>query len=292
MTRNKIWPAVADVKLERFREKLYDTLCRHLVCLGVRFTRLDSQGNSDGMEYLCPCSCFVISVRDRWFLVTAGHVLKELDQAVRQKKIRVESSFLADFFGKRSAVRYPTPFPYEDMPKHYIDDDGLDLGFIPLRDLFKEGMRKNIIPISEKHWCRRHDLEIAAYWMLGFPGEVHGWFNKPINAGEDRISVAAPVIISAEEIRDIAEIPTSVVIPSTTFPRFIGRINLEIPFDIKGMSGGPIFGLIETADGKVGYTVIALQSSWYEDSRIILGCPIHVFGKIIDRHEAGMFKGI
>jgi hypothetical protein len=141
-TRNKIWPAAPDKGLERSREQLYDRLCRHLVCLGIRFTRLDTYGNSDGKEYVYHCSCFVVAVKDKWFLVTAGHVLEDLDKLVREKAIRIESSFLADFFGQRDAVRFPTPFSYEDAPRHYIDDVKLDLdfGFIPLRDLFRDGL--------------------------------------------------------------------------------------------------------------------------------------------------------
>lgn len=203
--RKKIWPASADLGLERFREQLYDRLCRHLVCLGIRFTRLDTQGNSDGKEYVCPCSCFVVSIKDKWFLVTAGHVFQELDECLREKTIRIESSFLADFFGQRNAVRSPTPFSYEDAPKHYIDDIelGLDFGFIPLRGLFRDGLLSNgIVPIPEKHWTQRQEPRIDAYWMLGFPSEVdeHEPLNTPINAGEVRVRKTAPVIISAEEI--------------------------------------------------------------------------------------------
>jgi hypothetical protein len=290
--RKKIWPASADLGLERFREQLYDRLCRHLVCLGIRFTHLDTQGNSDGKEHIRLYSCFVVSIKDKWFLVTAGHVFEELDKGLRKKAIRIESSFLADFFGQRSAVRSPTPFSYEDAPKHYIVDTklGLDFGFILLRDLFRDGLLSNgIVPIPENHRTQRQEPRIDVYWMLGFPSEVKKFepLNKPINGGEVRVSEAAPVIISAEKIDDESQIPSSVTIEPTKFPRFIGRINAEIQFNIQGMSGGPIFGLTETADGMVEYTVVAIQSSWYQESRIIFGCLLRVVGEFISRHKAG-----
>jgi hypothetical protein len=124
--------------------------------------------------------------------------------------------------------------------------------------------------------------------MLGFPEKVAERFNKPTNAGEDRISITSPVIISAEKVEDAFQKPSSVPIDPTKFPRFIGRINVEIPFNIKGMSGGPIFGLTEKPDGTDEYTVVALQSRWIQDHRIIFGCPLRVFGDFISKHEAGL----
>jgi hypothetical protein len=79
-----------------------------------------------------------------------------------------------------------------------------------------------------------------------------------------------------------------VTIKPTKFPQFIGRINAEISFSIEGMSGGPIFGLTEKSDGTDEYTVVALQSRWIQDRRIILGCPLRVFGGFISKHEAGL----
>ena len=91
-------------------------------------------------------------------------------------------------------------------------------------------------------------------------------------------------MVSAEVIRDKSQLPSSVEIPDTKFPVFIGRINAEISFSIKGMSGGPIFGLVSGEDGDVNCKVVALQSGWYEKSRIILGCPLPVFGQVIGRY--------
>jgi len=254
--------------------------------MGIRFTYLDKEGKSDGIEHLAHASFFVASVSDQWFLVTAGHVLKHLDRAVRERYIQVEHYFLVDYLGHRDTINYPVPFPYETEPKFFIDDEalGIDFGFIPVRELFKEGMKRNgITPISEKHWTREVDPSIAAYWMLGFPEEVNRTFNEPIKAGEDRKGGVASVIISADRVEDSShgEAPT-------TYPRFIGRINIEIPFGIKGMSGGPIFGLTRTPDNLVGYTVVALQSRWERSTRTIYGCPIGVFGEILARHVAGL----
>lgn len=63
--RKKVFPVTVEPEQERFREQMYDYICRHLVCLGVRTTRLDENGNSDGMEYINFYSLFVASVGER-----------------------------------------------------------------------------------------------------------------------------------------------------------------------------------------------------------------------------------
>jgi len=50
------------------------------------------------------------------------------------------------------------------------------------------------------------------------------------------------------------------------------------------MSGGPIFGLSTPPEGEPGYAVVAIQSSWYTSSRVIVGCPVLLFGQAIARH--------
>ena len=68
----------------------------------------------------------------------------------------------------------------------------------------------------------------------------------------------------------------------------MGRINTDIPFGIVGMSGGPIFGLADLPSGQPGYAVAASQSYWYKPSRVIVGCPIRVFGELLSRYAAGL----
>jgi hypothetical protein len=46
--------------------------------------------------------------------------------------------------------------------------------------------------------------------------------------------------------------------------------------NIAGMSGGPIFGL-KPVGGKFHYWVIGIQSSWFENSRIVCFCPAFEF---------------
>jgi hypothetical protein len=45
------------------------------------------------------------------------------------------------------------------------------------------------------------------------------------------------------------------------------------------MSGGPIFGFRRNEDGRLSYHVVALQSWWDEDKRIVFGCSVPFFAE-------------
>jgi hypothetical protein len=63
----------------------------------------------------------------------------------------------------------------------------------------------------------------------------------------------------------------------SNWPWFIGYVPPGQGVDnIKGMSGGPIFGFRIRGD-ELHYRIAAIQSRWWANSRIILGCPVPIF---------------
>jgi hypothetical protein len=236
-------------------------------------------------------SCFVVSLRDNWFLVTAGHAVKELAELLQARKIRIVRAFLADYFGHRETVRRLTPFPFDCTEQHYVDEItlGLDYAFIPLRDFFKKGMQANgIKPLSEKHWTDSRTVEFAVYALLGFPEEVATDYDPNIGVEHPEIGSIGSVVVSAEALADKSLIPDSVNSALITGPWFTGRITANTKLDIVGMSGGPIFGLCKGEGGLLTYSVVAIQSRWHKTSKIIFGCPIKLFGAMVERYTAGL----
>lgn len=53
--------------------------------------------------------------------------------------------------------------------------------------------------------------------------------------------------------------------------------------DIKGMSGGPIFGLAHSL-GKTKYWIGAVQSCWYPRTRLIRGTPLPLIGDMMEAY--------
>jgi hypothetical protein len=73
----------------------------------------------------------------------------------------------------------------------------------------------------------------------------------------------------------------------TTYKRFVGQIIPELPIDsIEGMSGGPIFGF-RYKDSELRYWIVALQSSWYQSSRVIFGCPLPTLASLLSDWTGG-----
>jgi len=61
---------------------------------------------------------------------------------------------------------------------------------------------------------------------------------------------------------------------------FVRQIDLGAEIsDIKGMSGGPIFGFHKHDDGKLTNHVVALQSRWWDQSQIVFGCSTPYFAE-------------
>ncbi len=68
-------------------------------------------------------------------------------------------------------------------------------------------------------------------------------------------------------------------VPSDTW--FVGRIPQDFIKDIKGMSGGPIYGFRKAENGQWSYHIVAVQSWWRKDSRTTFGCSVPVFAEAV-----------
>src|SRR5260370_32170456 len=181
-----------------------------------------------------------------WFFVTAGHVLRDIDEGTKNKKISITSCCFADYFGLGAKVRIPTPFAYESAVKGYIDDKaiGLDIGLIYLPPLYREGFKKNsIIPISEVDWIHQHKIEFKKYYILGFPKEIVDQQTPTAPRGQKITGNVRPMLIPVRSISDAKEIPPNVHTPKSELDWFVGKIESSNVRSIEGMSGGPIIGL-------------------------------------------------
>jgi hypothetical protein len=237
---------------------LMNTLGRHLVCLAFTYAWIDKKGNPYGKERFYACSAFVIEIDGIWFLVTAGHVLKDdIHDPVANGQIKILTCRFADYFGLDAKVKSPTPFDYQDAPKTWIDDRkiGLDLGLIHLRQHYQAQMKANgVLPVTEENWSRQGPLTFNAYCMYGFPAVLTDKLSPACEFGEGMQGCVQPVYISLQP-----EPNPDVDIPKSVLPWFVGRLNPDpnVP-DLKGMSGAPIFGFRRDKDGRLRYWVLAL----------------------------------
>ena len=172
-------------------------------------------------------------------------------------------------FGAGSATNVPIPFDVRHAQIFYRDSDnlGLDFGVIILDSYYVRLLAMTgVVAISEKNWIDQGKIDFDGYALLGFPQElvserasINGEINLcPLMFPVDRLAAAPP------ERR------------ATYYPQFVGQLRPHLNLkSVRGMSGGPIFGF-RNSDSQ--YWIIALQSSWDPQKRIIYGCSLPVIG--------------
>jgi hypothetical protein len=240
-----------------------------------------------GIAQVCICSGFVMRTRQIWSLVTAGHVLDEIDRE-RQAGIKLVSFRLWDGWTPSAKHRSYIPFDFDAAPKFRLNREGMDYGLFPLNQLLVENLTANgVVPIGEEHYEEKWPEDFDGYAMIGTPGrtvtlERHG-------ERTTKLSQSICVIHLAAESHP----PPELVKP---FPRFYARILVPedsqewrtIGADIRGMSGGPVIGIRRDRNG-VQYWVIGIQSGWLESQRTIAASHFQVFanyfGDMIDQSE-------
>jgi hypothetical protein len=243
--------------------------CRHLVCLGGTLQDLDQKGNDKGRLRSFTCSAFVLVIRDRWFLLTAGHCMKDIDKGLKNREFRLVNSWVISGFGPEvtahPVAKEPIYFGYEETPKGYIDKDGLDFGLLDLGDYLRVHLEKNEVePVREENWRVPLDLNFDWYIILGFPQEF-------VDAGD-----LSPTMVYLQKLDFL---PADV--EPTEWRRFAGRLGDNFSLkSLKGMSGGPIYGFKRNCSDR--YWIPAIQSSWRKDHKIAFGCPVPLLAHLAE----------
>jgi hypothetical protein len=238
-------------------------LGQHLVAMCGSYSSVNDQGKPTGPARFYSYTGTVFEILGKWCIATAGHCLKSLDNAVADPKVLVEAQVLMDYFGPNVRNKMPLPFKPLEQGFIYVDDDGLDFGFVVLSDLWRQNLACNgIVPFTSKQWHFPADHEFESYGIVGCPDEYTG--GVPSFDMESMLGYVRPVFVPLRRLPDDTK---------QTFPRFRGEIVYKGTQErIEGMSGGPIFGFFREADD-VKYLVVALQSRWDRRS-IVLGCLI------------------
>jgi hypothetical protein len=247
----------------------YRFFCRHLVCLGGWVQPLDDQGKPQGEPEAFAFSACVLVIQGAWFLLTAGHILKRLDERLANKEIKLLKSYLLTGFGPEvtthNVATAPIDFDYERIQKSYIDQDGLDFGLLDLGTYLRAHLEKNEVePIREENWRIRLDRPFDYYVMLGFPQEF-------VDQG-----LLRPTMLYVQKVNELPE-----DIEQTDWPRFIGKFGDKFRLkSLVGMSGGPIYGFSHNDPNR--YWIPAIQSSWRRGYKITFGCPVPLLAHLAE----------
>ena len=229
-------------------------------------------------------SAFVISVSDEWFLVTAGHILKDLHDAKKNGQSLTDFAINDSWCSNKDTLPIPISATdiFENSQYVYEKDIGIDCGYIPLGQHHKKLLEANgIVPAREQEWEKEFSYKYDYFMMLGVPTQL--------TRMEGAKYIPSLVWINIQAI-DADKIPNHM---SKRCPRFYGKLDPELACDrtgerlndIEGMSGGLIIGFRQNEIGELRYWALAIQSSWDRPTRTIAGCPLRILREMIQRRS-------
>lgn len=224
----------------------------------------------NGVEKPLAFSGFLLEVRERWIFITAGHVVKLLDQAMSRgakfARWRLDDQAAGDRFKGAAVV---VDFDVRDWA--FIDDTelGLDYAAFPLRDLYrKQLVAGGAMPLGRDTWGEVSE-PYDQFALVGIPLETV--------SKEGEFTLTGKLVLLPLEPCDAPEDAER-----TPESKFYARIkDRGSVSDIEGMSGGPVFGLWKREEAW-RYKVLAVQSTWYPNKGVTASCPIALLGEVLE----------
>jgi hypothetical protein len=244
-------------------DDLVSYFCQHLVPISFSMSRGDEK-----QDFII--SSFVMSFRESWCLITAGHCIKMISELLSQG-YKINSCVLIDSLGKKAIDKQGIPFVYPSPTNVLFSDDfAFDYGIIPLSKYYQELLKLNGIQAFDEYAWKKQPNDFEAYLLIGVPAEYVVYRNDSIFIN--------PVMFWVE---GLASKPDGFSDVDT--PLFYGRIGFDADItSIKGMSGGPILGFKKDIEGNLRYWVIGVQSLWLPESHYIAACPTSILGFVMD----------
>jgi hypothetical protein len=257
---------------EELFKLFFSRLCRHFVVLTGTYYQCDDSGKPTSGELLFTYSAFIMSFRGIWHLITAGHVVKEINEYIHHRNIRLNEFNLLDWLGTDAKHNTLIPFDYESASPTGVHDEelGVDFGVLVPSDNDRRLLEANgIIAFEEKDWIKQpKDDEYIAYCLLGVPKQL---VERKLGVSITGEPYVGQLGVELLWLRRVQESPDQT--RTTRLPRFVAEIaDLGDLRSIEGMSGGPIFGLARR-DGRLKYWPVAVQSSW-DQKKTIFATPL------------------
>lgn len=262
---------MAHVRAQTMPKEL-EFFCRHLIALCVTYR--EKNAAPEEADRFASFSGTLITIDHGVHFLTAGHVLRHLEEVRSRSDIEITSAVLADTFGLERVCDFPIPFDLNGARFFFIDDDdeGLDFGVMALAPYYVRLLAKNgVVALAEENWVHQPRVTFDFYFMLGFPDE---FASKRVPDSGD--AVVSPVMFPVRRL--VAPPPDR---RPTRHPQFVGQLDQELQLQsVKGMSGGPILGFRHDPEG-LRFWIVALQSSWDPQRGIVYGCSLPILASMM-----------
>lgn len=231
---------------------------------------------SDYETEIIRASTVAISVNNRWFLLTAGHILKDLKDRLDHGRKVVKSMLIFGFHTDGQELE--APYNIGARPTYFLDEGHqVDFAILPLELETVSRMKDvGIQALDESAWTELPESP-DAYFLLGFP--IQGTEQSITTVDDHHVNCQSRIGIPLLDIT-----PTESICPATIGSR---RFYAEVPersgeldgqlitlTDINGMSGGPIFVVKRESQLRLRYWLFATQSEWMNGMRILAAGPV------------------
>lgn len=251
---------------KRIDDRIVRFFAKHLVPVFFRFEKASEEPQTGVI------TAFVLSVANRWFLVTASHCIRDIELLI-DRGYELKECSLIDSIGLDVRYFHPIPFNYQNSQHHRIDvteNLNFDYAAIPITPYFRDVLEKNNIEALDEEAWKLQPPKADFYALLGVPEELVEVDSKYLST--------VPVLYFVEPLdkppKEYQDVDT---------PLFHGHIKLAPGMTtIKGTSGGPIFAFLDQG-GQLRYWLTALQSTWDKPSQNIVACYIKPFGSFLEK---------
>jgi hypothetical protein len=200
-------------------------------------------------------SAFVVEIKERWFAITAGHVFDDLKKAISHGAVLTDWVIDDSIVSDTPLQPQRTGFDM-NMDVFYLYSDGMDYACFELNYFARQALiQQGIAPIPRVVWAAQDIAEFSTWLLVGTPTELAilesdaPYIKNHVTVRLERLSQRPADMDATEFERGYARID------------FASVVDGEDGFDIKGMSGGPIFGLLpSTRESPFDYRLIGVQS--------------------------------
>jgi len=220
-------------------------------------------GDSDLRDPMA-LSGFIASVKGLWFWVSAGHLLRAIDERLDGGRRRITRTMFFDRWAGGPFTR-GIPIDFAEIRRFAESCERLDYFVLPLRQNTVDLLQANgVSPLDEPRWLELPDPNEIEYCFLeGTPYEkARGLPNRGVTLA--RASLPARLLsVAPNDAASTLAVSIDAELSETIGPEQIANI--------KGMSGGPLFAV---AHDRQRYWVLGIQSGWHETQRVIHATPL------------------
>lgn len=245
----------------------------HCVAVGWEDAERGQPDATGGIAF----SAFIMSVRGLWFLVTAGHIIEDINTRLgRGRELRYAKIVDAWSEGNidKNAIPFPDIIDQSRIPQGYVHQEstGLDYAWFFVPRYYRHLLEANgIVPLDEEAW-RAVPEQLDAYGAFGFPDRCV--IQSHDDAGAYRGLRIRPLLIPySPEPNPPADFRLKYrrlfFWPSGQPDGSVSRVD--------GMSGGPVFGY-SMQGNEARLWLVGVQSAQLESGLAIV-CPAEPFGR-------------